>query len=76
TSLLAMRALTIPELSMGRCLISSLVMGVGISAMHYLCMSAMRSAATQYYEPRLFALSILVAVLSSIALLTLSRHLR
>ena len=38
--------------------------------------SAMRSAATQYYEPRMFSLSILVAVLSSIALLTLARHLR
>ncbi|WP_440063768.1 putative bifunctional diguanylate cyclase/phosphodiesterase [Pseudomonas syringae] len=76
TALVAMRALTIPELTLKRCLISAVVMGIGISVMHYLGMSAMRSTATQYYEPRMFALSILVAVLSSIALLTLSRHLR
>ncbi|WP_024691907.1 putative bifunctional diguanylate cyclase/phosphodiesterase [Pseudomonas syringae] len=76
TAFVAMRALTIPELTLKRCLISAVVMGIGISVMHYLGMSAMRSTATQYYEPRMFALSILVAVLSSIALLTLSRHLR
>ncbi|WP_200836482.1 putative bifunctional diguanylate cyclase/phosphodiesterase [Pseudomonas syringae group genomosp. 3] len=76
TALGAMKALTIPALTLKRCLISSVVMGIGISTMHYLGMSAMRSAATQYYEPRMFALSIVVAVLSSIALLTLSRHLR
>ncbi|MCF5412612.1 putative bifunctional diguanylate cyclase/phosphodiesterase, partial [Pseudomonas syringae] len=76
TALVAMRALTVPELTLRRCLISAVVMGVGISVMHYLGMSAMRSTATQYYEPRMFALSILVAVLSSIALLTLPRHLR
>ncbi|KPC12966.1 GGDEF domain/EAL domain protein [Pseudomonas syringae pv. maculicola str. M6] len=76
TALGAMKALTIPELTLKRCLISSVIMGIGISTMHYLGMSAMRSAATQYYEPRMFALSIVVAVLSSIALLTLSRHLR
>ncbi|MBC9742360.1 bifunctional diguanylate cyclase/phosphodiesterase [Pseudomonas syringae pv. syringae] len=76
TALVAMRALTIPELTLRRCLTSAVVMGIGISVMHYLGMSAMRSTATQYYEPRMFALSILVAVLSSIALLTLSRHLR
>ncbi|PBP95343.1 putative bifunctional diguanylate cyclase/phosphodiesterase [Pseudomonas congelans] len=76
TAFVAMRALTIPELTLRRCLISAVVMGIGISVMHYLGMSAMRSAAEQYYEPRMFALSILVAVLSSIALLTLSRHLR
>lgn len=76
TALGAMKALTIPELTLKRCLISSMIMGIGISTMHYLGMSAMRSAATQHYEPRMFALSIVVAVLSSIALLTLSRHLR
>ncbi|WP_214347287.1 putative bifunctional diguanylate cyclase/phosphodiesterase [Pseudomonas congelans] len=76
TAFVAMRALTIPELTLRRCLISAVVMGIGISVMHYLGMSAMRSTAEQYYEPRMFALSILVAVLSSIALLTLSRHLR
>ncbi|NVL57508.1 diguanylate cyclase, partial [Pseudomonas syringae pv. actinidiae] len=76
TALGAMKALTIPELTLKRCLISSVIMGIGISTMHYLGMSAMRSAATQHYEPRMFALSIVVAVLSSIALLTLSRHLR
>ncbi|MGN2431589.1 putative bifunctional diguanylate cyclase/phosphodiesterase [Pseudomonas syringae] len=76
TALIAMRALTLPTLSIKNCLLSSVVMGIGISVMHYLGMSAMRSAATQYYEPRMFSLSILVALLSSIALLTLARHLR
>ncbi|MCQ3015541.1 EAL domain-containing protein [Pseudomonas tremae] len=76
TALVAIKALTVPTLTTQRCLLSAVVMGIGIAIMHYLGMSAMRSAATQHYEPKMFALSILVAILSSVALLTLSRHLR
>ncbi|MBC3954921.1 putative bifunctional diguanylate cyclase/phosphodiesterase [Pseudomonas triticifolii] len=76
TALIAMRALTVQSLSVKRCLLSALAMGIGISVMHYMGMAAMHSDAAQYYEPSTFTLSILVAILASVALLTLSRHLR
>lgn len=44
-----------------------LVMGVGIGAMHYIGMAAMRVDAMMLYDPWLFALSILVAASLAIA---------
>ncbi|WP_122770775.1 putative bifunctional diguanylate cyclase/phosphodiesterase [Pseudomonas viridiflava] len=76
TALVAIKALTLPTLTLRRCVTSAVVMGIGISAMHYLGMGAMRSDAVQYYEPKTFALSVVVAILASVALLTLPRHLR
>ncbi|MBX8484402.1 bifunctional diguanylate cyclase/phosphodiesterase [Pseudomonas cichorii] len=74
--LFAVKALSMETLTIKRCLITSVIMGLTISIMHYVGMAAMRSDAIQYYEPSMFALSILVAILASVALLTLSRHLR
>ncbi|RRV06845.1 EAL domain-containing protein [Pseudomonas sp. v388] len=73
---LGVNALTRTILSVRRALLTSVGMGVGIATMHYVGMAAMRSEATQYYNARLVALSVLVAMLSSLALLVLSRHLR
>lgn len=73
---LGVQALTAANLTVRRALLTALGMGVGISIMHYVGMSAMRSQAIQYYDPRLVGLSVLVATLSSLTLLVLSRYLR
>jgi NO-binding membrane sensor protein with MHYT domain len=62
--------------SIARLLISALPMGLGIATMHYTGMAAMRMAATIDYEPRLFALSIVIAVGASAAALWLAIQLR
>lgn len=46
---------------------SGVVMGVGIGAMHYVGMAAIRVDAEMLYDPLLFALSIVVAVALAIA---------
>ncbi len=52
-------------------LMRSVLMGSGIGAMHYIGMMAMRMDALMLYDPFLFALSVLVAVvLSAVALQT------
>lgn len=76
TSWIGVHALTVETLSVRRCVASALVMGVGISVMHYVGMAAMRSDAIQFYDPALVALSVLVAFVSSTALLVLARYLR
>jgi diguanylate cyclase (GGDEF)-like protein len=73
---LSVGALTAATLSLKRALLTAAGMGLGITVMHYVGMSAMRSQAVQYYDPRLVALSVVVAVLSSLAMLIFSRHLR
>ena len=57
-------------------LVGSLVMGGGIAAMHYLGMAAMRLPATSHYNPLLVGLSIVIAVVASLAALTLSFDFR
>ncbi|QLF93807.1 EAL domain-containing protein [Pseudomonas sp. ABC1] len=53
-------------------LLAALFIGLGIAAMHYSGMAAMRSVAVAYYSPGLFALSIFVAVAASLAALLLA----
>jgi two-component system, sensor histidine kinase and response regulator len=55
---------------------SSLVMGAGISAMHYIGMAAMRLPADCHYDLRIVAASILVAVVVSVVALLLAFRLR
>ena len=76
SGMVAMEALSYPQLRPGHYLAASVCMGLGITAMHYLGMSAMHSSATQYYEPVRFAGSILVAIASSLAALILAIRLR
>ena len=51
-------------------LVGGLVMGSGIASMHYLGMAAMRLPATCHYNPLLVGLSIVIAVVASLAALT------
>ncbi|WP_397451740.1 putative bifunctional diguanylate cyclase/phosphodiesterase [Pseudomonas sp. NA-150] len=74
--LVVMRMLSNTSLSTTQYIHSSILVGLGITAMHYVGMSALRSNATQYYEPRLFALSTLTAIASSLAILLLAVRLR
>jgi diguanylate cyclase (GGDEF)-like protein/PAS domain S-box-containing protein len=53
-------------------LAAGLFMGLGISGMHYLGMAAMRLPASLGYDPRLVALSLLIAVSASTAALVLA----
>ncbi|WP_295473542.1 EAL domain-containing protein [uncultured Pseudomonas sp.] len=72
----AVRSLGKPHLNTLDCLVSALLIGLGVSAMHYIGMAAVQSDAAQYYDPHLFTLSIMIAFLASLALLILPRLLR
>jgi len=55
---------------------SALLMGVGINAMHYTGMAAMRMSPAIDYDPWLFALSVLIAVGSAAGALWIAFRLR
>jgi NO-binding membrane sensor protein with MHYT domain len=65
-----------PQLTLPQLVVSGLPMGVGIATMHYTGMAALRMQAIINYDPPLFALSILIAVVASIAALWLAFQLR
>lgn len=73
---LAMHTLSLPELSLRQCLMSSIGIGLGIATMHYVGMTAMHSNASVYYHPGLFALSIVIAIGAALAALLLAWYLR
>lgn len=50
------------DLSMKRLCAAGLFVGLGVCAMHYIGMEAMQMAATLEYDPLIFALSVVVAV--------------
>ena len=64
------------ELSWPRLIAGALLMGAGVSAMHYAGMSAMKMNPAIQYVPWLLALSVLVAVFASGAALWIAFHLR
>ena len=66
-SALALRVLSSREDRHRRYLIGGALVGVGIGTMHYLGMAAMRLDAVHQYDPGLFALSLIVAVVLGIA---------
>jgi NO-binding membrane sensor protein with MHYT domain/CheY-like chemotaxis protein/two-component sensor histidine kinase len=55
---------------------SALIMGIGINAMHYTGMAAMRMEPGIVYDPLLFALSVLIAVVASALALWIAFRLR
>lgn len=59
---LALRMLALPDVTGRRLLGSGALVGLGISAMHYIGMEAMQTNLVVRYEPFTFALSILVAI--------------
>ncbi len=64
------------ELPLQRLLVSGLIMGIGISTMHYTGMAAMRMSPPIEYDPALFILSVAIAIAASIAALWISFNLR
>lgn len=74
-ALLGFRVLRDQLVSLRRILISGLLMGLGISAMHYMGMAALKMSPSIFYNPWLFALSVLIAIAASwVALLIMYRE--
>lgn len=73
---LALWQVRAPQLSHARLAASALLMGAGINAMHYTGMAAMRMAPGITYDPALFLLSVLVAILTSAVGLSIGFRLR
>lgn len=65
-----------PQLPLWQLGFGALVMGAGISAMHYTGMAAMRMQPGIDYDPTLFSASLLIAVGASGAALWIAFHLR
>jgi PAS domain S-box-containing protein len=63
-------------LGIGRLLLSSAIMGVGIATMHYTGMAAMRMRAIVTYDPIVFTLSVAIAIVVSLVALVLAFQLR
>jgi diguanylate cyclase len=61
---------------LSRLVVGSLTMGPAIAGMHYTGMAAMRMSPPIDYEPRLFALSVLIAIVASGAGLWIAFRLR
>lgn len=59
-----------------RLLGGSLLMGLGITSMHYLGMAAMHTSAVMHYDPQIIAISVLIAIVVSFAGLFLVFQLR
>lgn len=65
-----------PRVSLSALLTGATSMGIGIGAMHYIGMAAMRMMATIHYNPTLFLLSVAIAVVVSLVALKLSLRFR
>ncbi|MGB9107740.1 MAG: MHYT domain-containing protein, partial [Telluria sp.] len=75
-SCLALWQVSRAELGPVRLAVSALVMGVGINAMHYTGMAAMRMEPGIVYDPWLFALSVAIAIAASGLALWIAFRLR
>jgi diguanylate cyclase (GGDEF)-like protein len=64
------------KLTGGRLLVGGVFMGLGIASMHYTGMAAMQASPPIQYEPLLFAASIAIAILASLAALAIAFTLR
>ncbi|UVE18381.1 EAL domain-containing protein [Pseudomonas sp. LS44] len=75
-ALLAMRSMEQLRPTLRQCVQAALCIGAGIVLMHYSGMAAIRSSATLYYDPWLFALSVVIAVVASFVALWLALRWR
>lgn len=75
-SLVAMYTFGRPSVEPRHYLTAALAIGLGIAAMHYCGMAAIRSVATQYYHPAVVAVSVCIAIAASLAALLLSAFFR
>ncbi|RNF86316.1 bifunctional diguanylate cyclase/phosphodiesterase [Montanilutibacter psychrotolerans] len=64
------------SLGIGRLLVGGVLMGIGIAAMHYTGMAAMEMKPPVTYDPLLFVLSIVIAMVASWAALWIAFRLR
>jgi len=64
------------ELGWPRALIGGAIMGSGIATMHYTGMAAMRLPAMCFYDPLLLTLSVVLAIVISLAAIWLTFHFR
>lgn len=73
-ALLGFYVLSVPVVSQGRIFLAALLMGAGISTMHYTGMAALKMQPAIEYNPLIYAISILVSIIASwIALLMMYR---
>jgi NO-binding membrane sensor protein with MHYT domain len=63
-------------LSLHRLLSGGLLMGIGIASMHYTGMAAMQLEPPLRYDPFIFTLSVLIAIIASVAALWIAFQLR
>ncbi|CAB3778912.1 putative bifunctional diguanylate cyclase/phosphodiesterase [Pararobbsia alpina] len=75
-SYLALRIVSVSRLSIRRLILGGILMGLGISAMHYIGMEAMLMSPSIDYDAARVALSVLVAIGASLAALTIAHRLR
>ncbi|RED52762.1 EAL domain-containing protein [Cohnella lupini] len=73
-SLIALHVVGRDDLGIRRLLLGGTLMAIGITAMHYTGMTAMRVGIT--YDPILFSLSVAIALAASVAALWLSHYFR
>lgn len=75
-SAVALFILRRPSLGTGNLSVGATLMGIGISAMHYTGMMAMRMSPPVRYDAPLFVASVLIAILASLAALWIAFQLR
>jgi NO-binding membrane sensor protein with MHYT domain len=75
-SAIALIILRRPKLGTYNLIIGAILMGVGISAMHYTGMFAMQMSPSIRYDPALFVASVLIAIGASLAALWIAFKLR
>jgi diguanylate cyclase len=75
-SYFALHLVTQGDLSHARLAASGTVMGSGIAAMHYTGMAALKMMPSIQYNPAIFALSVIIAILASTAALWIASTLR
>src|SRR5690606_3413597 len=73
-ALLALYFMSRPPGRLGRQLLVATIIGLGIAAMHYSGMAAIRSQAQAYYHGGLVALSIVIAIGASFVALLLAEY--
>lgn len=77
--LVSFQALSIigrPQPTLSTILVGSLIIGIGIATMHYSGMAAMQMSASLHYNPILFTLSVVIAIVVSFVALMLSLMFR
>jgi PAS domain S-box-containing protein len=75
-SVIALYVVSRPKLGAARAIAGSVLMGAGIASMHYIGMAAMRLPAVCQFNSSLVVLSVVFAVLISLAALWISFHFR